>query len=226
MTGRLIAVVSALIVGCQPLLPPDPPAPTYYPAPSAYDIYQPKPESLVKKAVPCGATAEVKKVSAYGTPSYSAQCPGGVWLCKVIEAERAICETTKETYRAEDHERFMAPGTGRVIGEVFARTRGGDVKIGAGETVWLVPESAFFVEVARQFVRGFDLQSAPEVAGVVRQSVCNSRGEFAFSGVPEGRYLVFSRLFWSTGKSLTGSALFGVVEVSGASEVVARLAAE
>ena len=130
----------------------------------------------------------------------------------------AICETTKQVYSAEEHAQWVSPGTGKVVGEVFSRTRSGDVKVGAGETVWLVPDTAFFHEIAEQFVRGFDLQSEEQLASVVRRTTCNSRGEFFFQDVPAGKYMVLSRLYWNAGSRMTGGAFVGVVGVEGTQE--------
>jgi hypothetical protein len=45
-------------------------------------------------------------------------------------------------FDAAEYQAALAPGAGKITGQLFARTVGGEVKYGAGSTVYLYPMTA------------------------------------------------------------------------------------
>jgi hypothetical protein len=100
------------------------------------------------------------------------------------------------------------PGKNGVAGEAFLRTRGGDVRTCAGlaAELWPVSEytntylsSAIVGDPALMEVAEADrLRKAVlhEVFDYVRTTTCNSQGNFVFSDVPDGAYVVTARVIW------------------------------
>lgn len=95
---------------------------------------------------------------------------------------------------------FDAAGTGTVEGQAFLRTRGGDVRVGAGSPVLLVPAVRCVYEwwasggtiwaqrAALPFDAGFRAH--------LRNTTADAEGRFKFTGLPAGRYFARSQVVW------------------------------
>ena len=89
-------------------------------------------------------------------------------------------------------------GTAVIEGQAFLKTRGGDVKYGAGNTVLLMPQSAYFTawyttnKGFQEIKVGFDA-SAKEY---VRQTTSGGDGKFKFSDLPAGKYYIVTTVTW------------------------------
>lgn len=110
-------------------------------------------------------------------------------------------------------------GTGTVTGQVFLRTRGGDVKVGAGNTVYLLQET----EYSKQFYLAYAQSQRypgidPRALSAAIQTQANATGEFTFNNVPPGFYYVISQVTWGAptryGLSTQGGDVMAHVEVA------------
>ena len=124
-------------------------------------------------------------------------------------------------------------GTNTVEGSAFLRQRGGDVVTCAGETVSLIPQSAYAAErVLHAF--GTTQRAAislpveldvpvPEYERLILESTCDAQGDFVFRNVPDGGYYVWTRVTWevsmSYGTFMQGGAVMAPVEVAGGEAV-------
>ncbi|MCC7012976.1 MAG: hypothetical protein IT454_10470 [Planctomycetes bacterium] len=93
---------------------------------------------------------------------------------------------------------YAETGTGRIEGQAFIKTRGGDVKYCAGNTVWLNPVTTYSTEwYSRGVVGGENLESAdPRVNPYRRETVGDGEGRFVFENLPAGEYFIACTIRW------------------------------
>lgn len=90
------------------------------------------------------------------------------------------------------------PGTATVEGQAFLKTVGGDVKYGAGNTVYLIPNVPHTFDWFTRVTA--DMSTAPEinpaVNKVTRKTLASGDGRFKFENVPAGSYIVVTTVQW------------------------------
>lgn len=115
------------------------------------------------------------------------------------------CATTEPTWTPIDFDEaeynaLLTVGTGVVRGSVFGRTVGGDVKLGAGETVRLYPATKFMHQRYReQWIAGrlATRSEDPRYIKYMRETTVGVDGKFEFRNVPPGEYFAQSSVFWT-----------------------------
>ena len=99
---------------------------------------------------------------------------------------------------------YEHPGTAKIAGQAFIRTRHGDVKYGAGEWVVLNPVTSYskeWFDVA--VLEGKKMSPVDTRIGRYQQKVlADGDGHFKFSRVPAGNYYVVCPIFWVAEASL------------------------
>lgn len=99
-------------------------------------------------------------------------------------------------------------GTATIEGQAFLKTRGGDVKYGAGNDVLLVPVSPHTEEWFNRAVlreeRVVDLGT--ELVPYVKSTTSDGSGRFRFANVAAGEYYVVTTVTWEVP---SGSAYIG-----------------
>lgn len=110
------------------------------------------------------------------------------------------------TFQEAQFEPFKGQGTSTLSGEAFMRTRGGDVKLGAGLEVFLYPVTDYTTEMMQREVLGTErLEPMDErLAPFVRSTRANSRGEFEFAKLPPGEYYLLCLIQWEVYRVTTG----------------------
>jgi hypothetical protein len=101
----------------------------------------------------------------------------------------------------DDFERYSVSGPCSIQGQAFLKTLGGDVKFGAGEVVWLMPDIPLLNEIIRiNSTAGQYAVLPPEVESkwqmVTRQTQADGWGKFEFNGIPCGAWFVISQVTW------------------------------
>ncbi len=125
----------------------------------------------------------------------------------------------------DDNKPYMQPGTGGITGQAFSRTQGGDVKFAAGCPIYLFPATAYYMDWTQRalYARGHVAPLANYAVHCIRQTVADGGGNFTFSGLPAGNYIVYTELFWkipyvlpsgSVVGETTGGPIAGTVSVS------------
>jgi hypothetical protein len=97
-------------------------------------------------------------------------------------------------------------GANIVKGQAFLKTRGGDVKLGAGNKVYLSPVTSYstqFVDAIIYKSHGAGVVLVPEspdfrVMNYVKISVADGDGRFTFHDVKNGDYYLYSTVTWET----------------------------
>lgn len=111
-------------------------------------------------------------------------------------------------------------GSSSLVGQAFAKTRGGDTKYASGETVTLLPVSDYTTEYMKGIGTARGAATAdPQLASYTRTTVADAEGRFTFKNIPAGNYYVYTKVFWQIpgryGASTTGGWIKDVVNVSG-----------
>ena len=94
---------------------------------------------------------------------------------------------------------YRSKGTGRIVGQVFMKTRSGDVKLGAGSAVYLNPVTAHSTEWFEAMMSPMAVLLAPPDARAIefsRTTMADAGGNFDFTDLPAGEYYVLSSVFW------------------------------
>lgn len=113
-------------------------------------------------------------------------------------------------FPAAEYASLQQSGSASVTGQVFMKTAGGTVQLGAGNAVILEPatsySSAYYAaygnrdpEPPRDFygqVEPLQPSFDPRRDQYVRQTTADAQGNFQFSGLPAGRYYVSSKVVW------------------------------
>jgi hypothetical protein len=121
---------------------------------------------------------------------------------------------------------YDQPGTSVLAGQAFLRTRGGEVRYGAGSEVYLSPVTSYSKEWWNQVVvRNAKFSSGPDprASKYMKVAVADGEGRFTFAGLPAGDYFVVSSVYWEVpggyGLSSTGGRVGRQVHVGQGQQV-------
>lgn len=125
-----------------------------------------------------------------------------------------------QKFNPEEFKPYMVKGTGKISGQAFLKTAGGDVKFGAGNKVELIPMTAYMRErVERVMRRGERLEERDwRVINYQRETVADGNGNFEFTEIPPGEYVVYCLIQWQVSSGIytlpTGDYAYGVVKIA------------
>ncbi len=103
----------------------------------------------------------------------------------------------ESVFSRADHAAFSRKGQATVRGQGFVKTRGGDVKTCAGEKVFLVPDTPYFREWLKHVSSGESIIGLdPAMNDYMRESIGDAGGNFEFTAVPPGAYVVATNIEW------------------------------
>jgi hypothetical protein len=117
-------------------------------------------------------------------------------------------------------------GTGRIEGQAFTETRGGEVRHAAGDTITLLPDTPY----VRDAVEYLAFKTPPAEGQVTsepnlqfldeykRQALGDAEGRFAFEGLAPGKYIIAAVIRWEAVEPEVGLAP-QLVDVVGFAEV-------
>jgi hypothetical protein len=114
-----------------------------------------------------------------------------------------------------DYAPYLTQGTGSISGQAFLTTRGGEVRVGAGRPVTLDP----LTPLARAWLRatGFttdrfsEAPKDPLFEKARRTAVNDAQGNYRFSNLPAGQYVLRTIVNWTTGMSEQGGLIADTV---------------
>ena len=94
--------------------------------------------------------------------------------------------------------RFERPGTATISGEAFLRKRNGELALGAGRTVYLMPATGYTEERGKIMFEMKEPEPAdPRLAKYVRSTRADSQGRFTFTRLPMGMYILYCKITWT-----------------------------
>lgn len=124
----------------------------------------------------------------------------------------AAPEAPTNPFNPAEAEFARKPGSASVRGQMFLRRSDGVVVYGAGSDAMLIPrtqhtESAMLASFKGGKMRmelqmfganllGNDIKLDPGVMAYTKRAKADGQGNFAFDGVPAGRYYVLGRVTW------------------------------
>jgi hypothetical protein len=116
-----------------------------------------------------------------------------------------------KSFDEKQFEKYNVKGTASIKGQAFSKTAGGEIRYGAGETVYLVPVNSYTSELMPYiqkeqtiFYAGMTLGAVEKnLEGVdsrwrkyLKTTVADGFGNFEFTELAEGEYYVQCPVFW------------------------------
>lgn len=131
----------------------------------------------------------------------------------------------KAAFHAEDYKPASDKGSGRITGQAFLRTRGGDVRTAAGQQVVLYPATDFTRELSAFLAVGISPAEFPapswkypfapggRLHPFTRSYQADANGNFEFTDVPAGEYIVGTEVSWQVGYAPQGGFICKEVKI-------------
>ncbi|HWY15270.1 MAG TPA: hypothetical protein VNX86_09075 [Rhizomicrobium sp.] len=107
-------------------------------------------------------------------------------------------------YIDADYAWSTAPGTAAITGQAFLKTNGGDVKTCAGSDVILIPDGPYAEDVLSTLLAGANVTLDEGFIAKKRAALCDSQGNFKFTALPAGKWLVQTTVTWNVPDVSTG----------------------
>ena len=91
---------------------------------------------------------------------------------------------------------YLGLGTSTIKGQAFLKTRGGEVRYGAGNTVHLVPVTSYSKELWEASL--YNQVTGLDQRWVIynRSVIADGSGNFEFKNIPAGEYHISCAIFW------------------------------
>jgi len=92
---------------------------------------------------------------------------------------------------------YTGDGNSTIQGQAFLKTRSGEVRYAAGNTVTLIPATSYSKELWQASLRGELLSNKdPRWDNYVRKVIADGFGNFEFKNIPVGNYYIECPIFW------------------------------
>jgi hypothetical protein len=115
-------------------------------------------------------------------------------------------EKRHEVFVEAEYAPYAAVGSCTITGQAFLRTRGGEVRLGAGCEVVLAPQTSYTREVWQRTIVSEDpvaLEEAdPRATRYVHKVIADGEGRFEFPDLPLGEYFLACAIEWEVATSL------------------------
>jgi hypothetical protein len=114
---------------------------------------------------------------------------------------------------------YLHRGTSTITGQAFVKTRGGEVRFGAGNEVKLVPYNAYTHEIWQANLGNMSIANKdPRLERYIRITTADGFGNFTFENVPPGHYILQCMIYWEVPSGYisrtTGSTVFAHANVN------------
>jgi hypothetical protein len=120
-----------------------------------------------------------------------------------------------------EYSAFLSGGAGTLDGQVFLTTRGGEVRVGAGQTVTLDPLTQLgrsWLSTTGVYVERFnEVPNDTLFRRTHRTTTVDAQGNFHFSNLHDGLYAARSVVTWMVGSDPQGGLVVDTVRISSGS---------
>ncbi len=124
-------------------------------------------------------------------------------------------------FSEEELKIYSNKGSGKIHGQAFLKTRGGDVKYGAGNTIYLIPSTPYTDELMNKvMIRGGGLlhNMDQRLSSYIKTTIADGEGKFDFINLPKGDYYVGCQISWQYarkyGLATTGANIYEKVNLN------------
>lgn len=130
------------------------------------------------------------------------KCPAIMCFALTVASLVTACASTAPKPRLvafdpADSAPYEGVGPGTLEGQAFLVTAGGDVKVGAGRRVWLIPATKYWTEwYERTAVAGEVIEPAAREVPRAKDTIADAEGRFRFTELPLGDYYVGCWIDW------------------------------
>lgn len=130
-------------------------------------------------------------------------------LAALILAGCATPPVARMAFPEAEYAALPKTGTGTVKGQAFMKTRGGDVKTAAGNTVMLNPVTSYSIEwYEKSYLTGKKItQADSRINPHCIVKTADAGGNFTFKNVPPGEYFITTVVFWEAPTGYQGSLM-------------------
>ncbi len=144
----------------------------------------------------------------------------------VAGCEQTIVKPTLP-FNPQEMENALRPGKSSITGQAFAKTQGGDVKYGAGNTINLIPLTPY-VEQALSLIPKANVFTKvdfdPRIFNYSKKAVADGTGHFKFTNLTPGKYYVETDIKWQyptqSGLQETGGTVKGIASIENDGDTV------
>jgi hypothetical protein len=121
--------------------------------------------------------------------------PIALLFCALVSCSIQHPQERTAVYNPAELVPYSRTGTGKIIGQAFLKTVGGDVKYGAGNTVVIHPVTSLTTEwFSKVVVQGLPLVAGnPRADDYRRTTIADAEGRFEFDNLPQGDYYFSDR---------------------------------
>jgi len=147
-------------------------------------------------------------------------------LLILLGCEQTIVKPTVP-FNPQEMKNALRAGNSAIIGQAFAKTQGGDVKYGAGNTILLIPLTSYVEQALRLSDKAnaftkVDLD--PRMVNYSKSVVADGTGHFKFTHLAPGRYYIETDMKWKVptrnGLQETGGTVKGVASIENDGTIV------
>jgi hypothetical protein len=131
-----------------------------------------------------------------------------LFICFIAScATMAPPQISRMSFPEHEYKNLAKSGSAVVKGQAFLKTRGGDVKVAAGNEVILNPVTSYSNEwYEKAYIQHNNLaQPDPRIFNYVMKTVADGSGKFMFKKVPPGQYFVTTVITWEAATGYKGA---------------------
>jgi hypothetical protein len=98
-------------------------------------------------------------------------------------------------FPAAEYAALPKTGNATVTGQAFLKTRGGTVKTGAGNKIFLEPMTSY-TTFEHNHRNSYLTLTDPRARQYIRDTVADASGRFTFKNIPDGSYYLLGQVTW------------------------------
>ena len=145
----------------------------------------------------------------------------GLLFAMIVLFSSGCIAERKAMFNEDEFRAYAQKGNAVIFGDAFLKTRGGEIRKAAGNTIYLTPATAYTAEwiahVTKYAARRMT-PADPRYFQYERTTTADGDGRFEFTDLPPGHYFVATKIVWDAptrgGLTETGGWVYAQVEVA------------